>query len=84
MYLSRNTGISFRTGSGSNQADDGINVKKPPDCFIGHTILGDGVMVVTDALEDERFHDNPMVTDPPKIRFYAGMPLQSADGQKTW
>ena len=62
----------------------GINLEETTRevSFCGHTILGDGVMVVTDALEDDRFHDNPMVTDQPKIRFYAGMPLQSADGQK--
>lgn len=37
-------------------------------------------MVIADTLEDERFAENPMVTGPPQIRFYAGMPLRSVDG----
>jgi len=50
--------------------------------FCGHTILGDDVFVITDAWQDPRFADNPLVTGEPHIRFYAGCPLRVAGGHK--
>ncbi|HEH9399073.1 TPA: sensor domain-containing diguanylate cyclase [Aeromonas sobria] len=50
--------------------------------FCGHAIMGNETFIVPDASLDPRFSDNPLVVDGPCIRFYAGQPLQIANGCK--
>jgi len=49
--------------------------------FCTHAIASsDEIMIVPDATLDERFADNPMVTGPTHVMFYAGVPLVNEDG----
>lgn len=48
--------------------------------FCGHAINQDEPLIIPDTHADERFSDNPLVTNDPKIRFYVGFPLSGPGG----
>jgi PAS domain S-box-containing protein len=61
----------------------GFDVNETPRevAFCAHTILQRDIFIIPDALADERFRTNPFVTGDAHVRFYAGAPLMTSDGQ---
>lgn len=48
--------------------------------FCRHVVANGRPLVITDASQDPRFQNNPLVTAPRGVRFYAGVPLTTHDG----
>jgi PAS domain S-box-containing protein len=48
--------------------------------FCAHALHEKDMLLVPDALADQRFAKNPLVTSDPYIRFYAGIPLRTKNG----
>lgn len=49
--------------------------------FCAHSILQNDLFIVEDARLDPAFQDNPYVTGPPYMVFYASMPVHAPNGQ---
>ena len=66
------------------KAKHGLDVDETPRdiSFCAHAIRNDALMQVTDAREDPRFADTPLVTGEPHIAFYAGAPLIAPGGHR--
>lgn len=65
-----------------SKSEKGLGIRETPlDVSIcAHAILQPGLFVVPDTTLDPRFSNNPLVTDHPYLRFYAGALLVSSDG----
>jgi diguanylate cyclase (GGDEF)-like protein len=65
------------------KSEVGVGGKENPRdvSFCAHAILEPDTMLVEDARYDKRFHDNPLVTGDPNIRFYAGHPVTGPGGE---
>jgi GAF domain-containing protein len=50
--------------------------------FCGHAILEKQAFIIPDAARDKRFADNPLVTGPYHVRFYAGIPIATLSGHR--
>jgi GAF domain-containing protein len=66
-WFKSNPGLELREISRDNSVD-------------AHAICQKDLFVVPDMLADERFSHNPLVTQKPLLRFYAGVPLLSPEG----
>ena len=59
---------------------DGVTEVPRSQSMCTHAVDADAALVVTDPEHDDRFRDNPFVTAPDGVRFYAGEPLHTPGG----
>lgn len=65
------------------KSNHGLDARETPKeyAFCAHAINEqEDVFIIPDSRQDIRFHDNPLVTDDPRVIFYAGIPLMGDDG----
>ena len=63
-------------------ARTGVDICQTPRdiSFCSHAIEAGATLLVEDALEDDRFRLNPLVTAGPRIRSYLGQPIANHEG----
>lgn len=66
----------------ANVGMDGVKQTSREGSFCAHTIMDSDLFEVPDAMADPRFANNALVTGGPKIRFYAGAPIQLSNGHR--
>ncbi len=61
----------------------GVDFSESPRelAFCNHTIQQTDLLLIEDTKRDARFANNPFVTGEAGLRFYAGMPVSSPNGQ---
>ena len=66
-----------------SKAEVGVGVQTIPleVSICAHTLLEPGLVEIPDLREDPRTADNPAVTGPPQVRFYAGIQLRGTAGE---
>jgi len=67
--------LKYKTGTNRDQLT-------LSDTFCQYLLEGEELLIVPDALMDDRFSKNPSVVKGPHIRFYAGAPLVTHDGHR--
>ena len=48
--------------------------------FCGYSAENDEILIVEDAQQDSRFAASPLVSGPPHVRFYVGVPIHATNG----
>lgn len=66
----------------SNIGLPGVEQTPREVAFCDHAIRGSGLFEVPSAADDARFAGNPLVTGDPRIRFYAGAPIELPGGER--
>jgi len=66
------------------KARTGISLSETPrnESICAHAISEDGLFIVENTLQDQRFSSLPSVVNDPNVRFYAGAPIVSSNGFK--
>lgn len=67
-----------------NSETESVRTTTREVAFCNYTVLSNEVFVVPDALEDNRFRQNPLVTGLSHLRFYAGAPIILHEGNKSY
>ncbi len=64
------------------KAKVGLEVRETPRelAFCGYAVYESSSLIVQDTWLDDRFKSHPLVLGDPKIRFYAGFPIQAENG----